>query len=732
MSTPTTNHRSPQTRRVYLLSTLMGILLLQSHVSTVSAQASNSTLPPGILPVNWTQAALTTTPIDFQSDLGPCICDLTANACDPNCCCDRDCNDIFNKNTIRTCQVQPGSQPIAPFCSNLLLRVNNVNTGAAGTDTRVQGPTGVYRDSTRGMCVIYNNSPIKGFYYTNPGTVYESDNFFSEQMQHVPYTYGSPGYGITSLPMAMSKQYSSYQLGDFMTIWYPNQARGFGFLSLPAPGPGGQCNSANPARFFVSESLSCLRPVDSVQSALLCGPDTVLDIAYYLTGYQIFAGNNTLINVDAATCMDPVTQTQIACINLSPVWNPQTGICSRVATTVGFQFNYVIREGIVVLSNVTLNTVFSDLDLRQQAGGPPIVYVRQKFETTWVRRDIDTPITKSGNPGYITGKPVLFGQAVTSSTSTTSPSTRAIAYYQDPMNGMTLPMDAPLSSLAPGTAPSFSPGTGLIGNPNPNIMTCSLDGTKRTPVLFGQDVSSGCTLQLNFDDLRDSVSCVRLRQFIQDVQTGGGVGALSTVPNALGVMGGGYQSGRLWRLDRVGRFGNANVTRVAEWVPVLVKDVGDKSTPDAGAGTCTSLLTSIDIQFLTADLGSVSNPQQAIIGVRIVNSYSSLSYRCQQPEDCRSYTNIVVNDTVAGTPIVNGVIAPPGSRKQKFRLRSSVSFVKIPDGKARPFVPPPPRLVPMLPDDVFYPFKIPASSGRKLRVFDGLMACAVLTAVLIL
>jgi hypothetical protein len=92
-------------------------------------------------------------------------------------------------------------------------------------------------------------------------------------------------------------------------------------------------------------------------------------------------------------------------------------------------------------------------------------------------------------------------------------------------------------------------------------------------------------------------------------------------------------------------------------------------------------------------------------------------YRCQHPNDCRSYTSIVVNSTSSSNPpAVSGVIAPAGSRKQKFRIRSSVSFVKIPDGKARPFVPPPPRLVPMLPDDVFYPFKIPVNGANANKV----------------
>jgi hypothetical protein len=100
--------------------------------------------------------------------------------------------------------------------------------------------------------------------------------------------------------------------------------------------------------------------------------------------------------------------------------------------------------------------------------------------------------------------------------------------------------------------------------------------------MFGEDISSGCTLQLSFDDLKDSVGCVKFRQFVFDVQTGGGINLVNSGSgssgggNTLGVLGAGFQSGRLWKMDRVGRFGNANVTILSDWVSVIVKDVGDK------------------------------------------------------------------------------------------------------------------------------------------------------------
>jgi hypothetical protein len=72
------------------------------------------------------------------------------------------------------------------MCSSLLLTINNA--GAMGAMT--------FRGGDGALCVSINNSPVKGFYYQNPGTIYQSDNYFSEQFSLVSYTYYSSVYNI--------------------------------------------------------------------------------------------------------------------------------------------------------------------------------------------------------------------------------------------------------------------------------------------------------------------------------------------------------------------------------------------------------------------------------------------------------------------------------------------------------------------------------------------------------
>src|SRR5690242_9847693 len=44
-------------------------------------------------PINWNDVIITKELIDTtSSEFGNCICDLTSNSCDSNCCCDEDCS----------------------------------------------------------------------------------------------------------------------------------------------------------------------------------------------------------------------------------------------------------------------------------------------------------------------------------------------------------------------------------------------------------------------------------------------------------------------------------------------------------------------------------------------------------------------------------------------------------------------------------------------------------------
>ncbi len=110
---------------------------------------------------------------------------------------------------------------------------------------------------------------------------------------------------------------------------------------------------------------------------------------------------------------------------------------------------------------------------------------------------------------------------------------------------------------------------------------------------------------------------------------------------------------------------------------------------------CSSLLTEFGIEFLVANFGSVDNPQQGIVGARYNYVSGSFQYRCLQTLDCVTPSTL--------DPALTAVV--PGATAQPFRLKSTVSFVQVEMDRTT-FVPPPPRLIPPLPNDIFYPFQL--------------------------
>ncbi len=110
---------------------------------------------------------------------------------------------------------------------------------------------------------------------------------------------------------------------------------------------------------------------------------------------------------------------------------------------------------------------------------------------------------------------------------------------------------------------------------------------------------------------------------------------------------------------------------------------------------CSSLLTEFGIEFLVANFGSVDNPQQGIVGARYNYVAGSFQYRCLQPLDCVTPSAL---DPALGAAV-------PGSVAQPFRIKSTISFVPVQADRTT-LVPPPPRLIPPLPNDIFYPFQL--------------------------
>lgn len=99
---------------------------------------------------------------------------------------------------------------------------------------------------------------------------------------------------------------------------------------------------------------------------------------------------------------------------------------------------------------------------------------------------------------------------------------------------------------------------------------------------------------------------------------------------------------------------------------------------------CDGMLLESKLQILWSDFGSLDQPQPGIIAARVLYTGGSLVVNCDTPASC-------IN--------TNGKV-------YRFPIKTGVEHYKIEQGSVEMFVPPPPRLIPPIPDDVFYPFSL--------------------------
>ncbi|KAJ3045824.1 Tectonic-1 [Rhizophlyctis rosea] len=262
------------------------------------------------------------------------------------------------------------------------------------------------------------------------------------------------------------------------------------------------------------------------------------------------------------------------------------------------------------------------------------------------------PIPLSGNPGYILSAPILAGTLVTNTT--TTPPLTAISYIPNPSYGLTLPQDLYLPSASRFECPqSTSPLSNQI------------------PLTFGEDTLTGCTVWFTLDDLNSQCDAIRTR--VYEVLVKG-----------------------VKDLTHVGRFGDASWERAEEWVQIVWggggKSVGTTLGQPSPQNTCTNILTQLSITILTTPVGSLDSPNPTIVAVLITPNLGSFTYPCTSPSRCTGST--------------------AGSTAHPFRVTANVEFVEIKE-PAEMKVPAPPRLIPPVPDDVFYPFQL--GSGRSER-----------------
>lgn len=360
-------------------------------------------------------------------------------------------------------------------------------------------------------------------------------------------------------------------------------------------------------------------------------------------------------------------------------------ICFGFVTSVVYTVNHDQSiDG--TITSVTAAVKFTDLPLVSNSttnaeNTNPVtnsVFIQQSFGTTFNDEGAGTNAhnneegnvvnrTRSGNPGYIIGLPVLYGFAETSTLNQTVISERVDGMFitGPVLNTVGAPADFSLTAEA-GTS------VGLRSGISAKTTCPSVSDTLSAQAMkFGYDVSTGCTLHMNRDALASMCS---------DPSTSIYVNPDTLLPYFLD-----FTNGSL------GIFGNADPLDVSQWLSIerttatsTDSYTGSVTWNDA-ASTCIGFPTGLNIRLLVAYSGEKTNPQNKII---------SASYE---------YTTMPMRMRTSST---NNITL------QSFGMTTTVSFIFKDHTDFIGYKPPAPPLLFQVPHDVFYPF-VQNSAGRQ-------------------
>nr|XP_004669926.2 tectonic-3 isoform X2 [Jaculus jaculus] len=320
----------------------------------------------------------TSAPGSATTDVFPavpiCVCDLTPGACDLNCCCDKDCNLLYPMTVFSFCL--PGSVRSPSWVcvdNSLIFRSNS------------PFPSRVFMSSNgiRQFCVHVNNSKLS---YSQKVQTVNATNF-----QTLAAEFG--GESFTSTLQTHPSPPPFYRAGDPILAYYPKWSV-VSLLKQPAGvGAGGLCAENNPAGFLESRHTTCSRFFRNLASS--CTLDPALDAASYYN-FTVLKVPRALTDLQNIKFQIPVT---IASEASPPLLSGNTcyNIVSKVIYEIQTNGTFGIQKVSVSFEQTNL-TVEPGVSLQQDF----IIHFRALQKSTAASTG-----PRSGNPGYIIGKPLL-------------------------------------------------------------------------------------------------------------------------------------------------------------------------------------------------------------------------------------------------------------------------------------------------------------------------------------
>ncbi len=534
-----------------------------------------------------------------------CTCDLTAGACDANCCCDPECSEEAVKRfeELGNC-LSDGSLPDSMTTCFSKSSLNSINPKfpLKPSDTAMAALDGL-------LCVEYDNSVSRGGFTEDPSPL--TGAALTSSSAYAPFTYTDGLFG--GLASGPTEGDTFYEKGDRMPAGFTDGggsnglvAAFGGYVPLPSPGVGGLCSDTSYLHFnepvvnstcvrmlrdpeaecphvfgytrltsalYVAASAGSV-PVDSPTDGAFLGVE-ITKVTYYdwNTGEQssfsdancdaFWYANGDVPGSEIGSCVlgnrGGTTLQELAASDPDSVntacYNALLSVCYTVTHN---------DEGKV--SNVTAEIILTDIPKGDDDSTSPLLAAEQSYTAQFLS-SVTPQITpeagnqvvrlRSGSPGYRNGAPVLLGRR--------SPPSATV-------------MDVPQRGLQV---------AGWGG---------SCVEMKSEVVGFNYDMVTCCGLELTRSELKEMCE---------------GSGALLSpdgfTPAAL--RGKDFIPGETF----LGAFGNADPVDVGQWIGVDIETGTATQSWDEQTGVCNHIVSSLNWRVLYARIGADGNRQAKIV-----------------------------------------------------------------------------------------------------------------------
>mmetsp|Transcript_50639 Transcript_50639/g.94330 ORF Transcript_50639/g.94330 Transcript_50639/m.94330 type:complete len:725 (+) Transcript_50639:355-2529(+) len=652
-----------------------------SPTSSPTASLADSLPSTNLYSINWDQVDMNT--VRKVDVVQTCLCDMTMDACDVNCCCDPDCEDqdreyfASNPDGSLACLAESPPAPELQFCSSESMRP--VALPSSGSLAVVFAKKADELFISRSLCIVRDNNPELGRFFLDP--VDGGDAALDTALEQNAASFLTPQEYESS---------SQYQAGNPIRVRY-NTSAGWRMstLRLPAGAWSGVCSESATQVVFgqnvpaaaEASHLSCLVPTTNLQAdcARLFSGSSIhqLQVGEYVTS-SIFHG----VNVTSIEYVhwNGASQTLLANATVpTPTYDAATGECRDALHTLEYTLMYRSDRIVEAKASVKLTTA-----IRTRA-------LEQHYQVRFVKEGEEGAARPtSGRPGYYPNFPLLAG-----------------LLEEEPVT-----LKQAIGRLVDGLPIPVARSDGRCGV------------NSLSPVRFGMNTAHRCSVPLTKSGLEqfcEGRATTTYNVYINLVTNGASLEADTAptgvfFPISVQLLGGLFHeggevvsAGLSGRRVYVASWADERAENKAGWAEMGAPQLSEPEamTWDPATSTCNNVVAGLAYEFLTARVGPVENPQHKVVDWRIKYVYGYWRFMDQR-----------------------GALVDP-FKMQEFWLNHTVQFVPMDQPGPKGVMPPAPPLFPKLSQDLFYPFSTSNAHGKPPSFIVLIFVCLVVSSTFV-